>query len=58
MYILECRSLHSTFISLATHRQIPPPLQAVKGLFTRKSDFALGLQVYKTNSIFLYMKMK
>jgi hypothetical protein len=28
-----------------------------KGLFTRKSDFALGLQVYNTNSIFLYTKM-
>jgi hypothetical protein len=26
------------------------------GLFTRKSDFALGLQVYNTNSIFLYSK--
>ncbi len=28
-----------------------------KDLFTRKSDFALGLQVYNTNNIFLYSKM-
>jgi len=26
------------------------------GLFTRKSDFALGLQVYNINRIFLYSK--
>jgi hypothetical protein len=26
------------------------------GLFTRKSDFALGLLVYSTNNIFLYYK--
>jgi hypothetical protein len=30
--------------------------QTCKGLFTRKSNFALGLQVYSTNSIF-YAKM-
>ncbi len=27
-----------------------------KGLFTCKSEFALGLQVYNTNNIFLYSK--
>jgi hypothetical protein len=33
-------------------------VEAAKGIFTRKSDLALGLQVYNTNNIFLYMKMK
>jgi len=28
-----------------------------KGLFTRKSDFALGLQVYNASNIFLFSKM-
>jgi hypothetical protein len=28
-----------------------------KGSFTRKSDFALGLQVYFTKNIFLFSKM-
>jgi hypothetical protein len=32
-------------------------LARIKGLFTRKSTFALGLQVYKTNSMFLYSQM-
>jgi hypothetical protein len=30
----------------------------LKGLFTHKSDFTLGLQVYNMNSIFLFTKMK
>ncbi len=32
-------------------------LTLLKGLFTRKSDFALGLQFYNTNNIFLFTKM-
>jgi hypothetical protein len=28
-----------------------------KGLFTRKSDFALSLQAYKTNKMFLFPEM-
>ncbi len=35
----------------------PGPTHASKGLFTRKSDFALGLQVYNANNIFLFSKM-
>jgi hypothetical protein len=30
---------------------------SVPGLFTRKCDLALGLQVYNTNSILLYTTM-
>ncbi len=31
-------------------------IMIIIGLFTLQSDFAFGLQVYNTNSIFLYMK--
>jgi hypothetical protein len=31
-------------------------VEAAKGLFTRKSNLALGLQVNNRNNIFLYMK--
>ncbi len=45
-----CATLEKAPGSLANIRQ-------VKGLFTNKSNFTLGLQVYNTNSIFFYMKM-
>jgi hypothetical protein len=32
-------------------------LHIIKDLFTRRSDFALGLQVCNANNIFLYSKM-
>jgi hypothetical protein len=34
-----------------------PSFFLTKGLFTPKFDFALGLQVNKTNNIFLYSKI-
>ncbi len=39
------------------NKKILTTMKQSKGLFTRKSDFALGLQVHKANNIFLCPKM-
>ncbi len=45
------------FVPAASAALAEVHFQPTEGLFTHKSDFALGLQVYNTNNIFLYSEM-